>query len=48
MARFFRGLADELHLAKAARTQGWIQTEVENQRDPGSFYRVEEVTPPWP
>ncbi len=34
------GTIDELRIATAARSAGWIQTEYNNQSSPGTFYAV--------
>ncbi|MEJ2430880.1 MAG: DUF2341 domain-containing protein, partial [Deltaproteobacteria bacterium] len=34
------GTIDEVRISKVARTDGWIQTEYNNQSDPTSFYAV--------
>ncbi len=34
------GTMDELRLASAARSDGWVQTEFNNQNDPGSFFTI--------
>ncbi len=39
-ARFFDGMMDELRVAGTARSQEWIQTEVNNQSNPSTFYSV--------
>ena len=38
--RFFNGMMDEIRIADVARSQSWIQTEVNNQSAPGSFYSL--------
>ncbi|MGB5676410.1 MAG: DUF2341 domain-containing protein, partial [Gammaproteobacteria bacterium] len=39
-SRYFLGLMDEIHLADVVRSQEWIQTEVNNQTNPGAFLSV--------
>ncbi|MHA2393804.1 MAG: LamG-like jellyroll fold domain-containing protein, partial [Promethearchaeota archaeon] len=36
----FNGIIDEVRISKVARSNGWIATGYENQKDPGSFYSV--------
>ncbi len=36
--RFFTGIIDEVRLASAARTNGWLSTEYNNQISPSTFY----------
>jgi uncharacterized delta-60 repeat protein len=38
--RYFLGMMDEIHLADVVRSQEWIQTEVNNQTNPGAFLSV--------
>ena len=38
--RYFLGMMDEIRIADVARTQEWIQTEVNNQKTPASFFSV--------
>ena len=38
--RTFNGNLDELRLSSTPRGTGWIQTQYQNQSDPGSFYTV--------
>ena len=39
--RFFLGMMDEIRIADVARSQEWIQTEVNNQKTaPGTFFSV--------
>ncbi|MCP4332870.1 MAG: LamG domain-containing protein, partial [Gammaproteobacteria bacterium] len=39
--RFFNGMMDEIRIADVARSQEWIQTEVNNQSAPGSFFSLD-------
>ncbi len=39
-SRFFQGMMDEIRLADVVRSQEWIQTEVNNQTNPGAFLTV--------
>jgi hypothetical protein len=36
----FDGTMDEVHVVAVARSQGWIQTEYNNQKDPSAFYTI--------
>ena len=38
--RFFLGMMDEIRLSDVVRSQEWIQTEVNNQTNPGAFLAV--------
>ncbi len=38
--RFFEGILDELRISEAAHTEGWVQTEYNNQSSPSTFYTV--------
>ncbi|MHA2156422.1 MAG: DUF2341 domain-containing protein [Candidatus Hodarchaeales archaeon] len=37
---YFDGWVDELRLTSVARSEGWIQTEFNNQNDPSNFYSI--------
>jgi hypothetical protein len=37
---YLDGLFDEVRISNIQRSTGWIYTEYENQKDPGSFYTV--------
>jgi hypothetical protein len=38
--RFFTGVIDEARISNVARSTDWMQTEYNNQSDPGNFYTV--------
>ena len=40
----WNGYVDEVKVASTARTQGWVQTEYNNQNSPGSFLTIGAVT----
>ncbi len=43
--RYFDGLMDEIRVSDAVRSQGWLQTSINNQANPGAFVTVGAVEP---
>ncbi len=39
-ANFYQGLLDEVRVSSAVRSMCWIQTEYNNQKNPGTFYTL--------